>query len=644
MEIVKMSRILYLAVTAMLASLLALYPAMSGIVLNPFVETPTVHLLTVGVSTYVDPQLPALQTPEPDARLLSAVFSSIGKRSKLASVTELTNETATKSSIIQAYTSILSRAKPDELVIFFFSGHSIQDRITSRVNLLPYDYQIPSGDRSNIAGGIGGIDLLRDIVNIAPADQKLLIIADGCNIGDGSLGPLFDRHPNISILASSKSDELAYESAKSPHTAFVSAIADVLKSARSDLDGDGQLSVEELYIQLYLQMTRSSVGYYSRQHPSLARLHSHRLMLATAEVSPVEVMSIDGLAPPAGTQAEVTISQAPSDSDEISINGRRLEQSDYRITDGKLAFLGPVADAINSGINSLEIGRRKFYLWKIGRSLKAFRDPYKYSRAILVAIDDYDRKGDLLQRGPTGFPQLTGMVNRTRELKSELIKLGFPEIDIIELYNEKATAKNFEDELKSFWVGGVKAETDRLFIYFGGHGEEFQKNNLLVTYDYEQPRRLLTSFQAKDLIERHSRNIQATHVLFALDVCYAGLVFLSSDDEERNKQDLEEGERLAMIERDVTSRARNIIVAGTGDQRALWENGGIFTAALIDGLRGRADPANSGVIQFDQLGIYVKNRVTGFARLNGFRQVPKFVSMDEFGEGRMMFIRSTANK
>jgi hypothetical protein len=638
-----MGRISCLAAMVILANLLALYPAMPGFErIRP--EPPTVHLLAIGVGSGV---FFGLKNAEPDARLLSATFSSMENRTRLGSVTLLTNETATKSSIIQAYTSILSKAKPDELVIFFFSGCAIQDKITSRIDILPYDGGLSLLDNTpNIAGGViaqrdiiaGDIDLQRDIVNIATPDQKLLIIIDG---GIGSLGQLFDRHPNLAILASNKSDEQALETTNSPNTPFVSAIVDVLKTVRSDLDGDGQLSVEELYIQLYSKMARMarlSAGFYSRQHPSLAGLHSHRLMLATAE------MSDDGLTSPAATQLEVPISQVPSEGDEISINGRHLDPSDYRIADGKLAFLGPIAHAINSGINSLEIGRQNFYLWKVGLALKAFRDPYKHSRAIIVAIDDYDRKSDALQRGSTGFPQLTGMVNRAKELKLELITLGFPETDIIELHNENATAKNFEDELKSFWVGGPNAETDRLFVYFGGHGEEFQNNNLLVTYDYEQPRRLLTSFQAKDLIERHSRNIQATHVLFALDVCYAGLVFLGSDDEERNKRDVEVGERLAMIERDVTSRARNIIVAGTGDQRALWENGGIFTAALIEGLRGKADPVNSGVIQFDQLGIYIKNRVTGFARLNGFRQVPKFVSMDAFGEGRIMFIRSIAKR
>jgi hypothetical protein len=86
---------------------------------------------------------------------------------------------------------------------------------------------------------------------------------------------------------------------------------------------------------------------------------------------------------------------------------------------------------------------------------------------------------------------------------------------------------------------------------------------------------------------------------------------------------------------------RSKSAAVTGDQRTLSEKGGIFTKALIliEGLQGKADPANIGVIRFDQLGIYVKDRVTAFARLNGYSQVPDYSSLKEFGEGRVMFIR-----
>jgi uncharacterized caspase-like protein len=591
-------------------------------------RVPSVRLLSVGVGKYSSNALPELKTPATDAQLLSSTFSSMEGRVTLKSAKVILDEDATKSGILVAYRTLISQSGPDDLAVFFFTGHSVQDRAHSKIYLMPSDMGVPSDPQFSAEQGV---DLQRDIIQSTPPDRKVLIIVDGCHIGDGSLGPLMDLHPELAILASSKADELAFESDKLSSTPFVSAMTDVLKNPKSDLDGDQQLSVEELYIQLYVRMVQVNIGFYGQQHPSLIGLRSHRLMLATA--SKIEA--------PAATMAErLELPESFAPTEKVSVNGNSLiEQDQYQIADGKLTFLGSGADLINAGINVLTIGRQQFYLWKVGASLKAFRNPYQNSRAIIVAIDDYDRKKDPLKRGPTGFSKLTGMVDNAKKLKSVLVSLGFPEEGIIELYDDDATSKKLGDTLESFWTGGANASADRLFVYFGGHGDNFQSNNLLVSYDYEESKRLMTTFQAKDLVERHSRNIQAKHVLFAIDVCYAGLVFLGPDDLKNENQELAENERLALIERDVKDRARNIITAGRGDQRALSEGGGIFTKALIEGLQGKADRANSGVIEFDQLGLYVRDRVTVIARFSGYNQVPEYSNLKDFGEGRMMFIR-----
>jgi uncharacterized caspase-like protein len=551
---------------------------------------------------------------------------------EVKTATLLLDENATKLRIIETYRRLVSEAGLDDLVVFFFAGHSVQDSARSKIYLVPFDF--PSEANSDVLSQ-RGLDLQYDIIQSTPADRRVLIIVDGCHVGDGSLGPLMDQHPQLAILASSKADEVAYEVASLSSTPFVSAMVDVLKNPKSDLDGDQQLSVEELYVQLYAKMVRANVGFYGRQHPSLVGLRSHRLMLATASTSE----------PPAAAAVErLELPENFGPTERVSVNGNLLrEQDQYQVADRKLTFLGSGTDLINSGINLLTIGRQQFYLWKVGASLKAFRNPYQNSRAIIVAIDDYDRKKDPLKRGPTGFSQLTGMVDNAEKLKSVLVSLGFPEEGIIELYNQNATSKKLEDALESFWTGGANAGADRLFVYFGGHGDNFQSNNLLVSYDYDESKRLMTTFQAKDLVERHSRNIQAKHVLFAIDVCYAGLVLLGPDDLKTENQELAENDRLALIERDVRDRARNIMTAGRGDQRALSEAGGIFTKALIEGLQGKADRANSGVIEFDQLGIYVRDRVTVAARLSGYNQVPDYSTLKDFGEGRVMFIRPMSN-
>jgi hypothetical protein len=125
----------------------------------------------------------------------------------------------------------------------------------------------------------------------------------------------------------------------------------------------------------------------------------------------------------------------------------------------------------------------------------------------------------------------------------------------------------------------------------------------LVTYDYDRKRPPLTTFDAVDLPQSQSRNIAAHHVLYALDVCQAGLaVYRHMGDESKEETDFA---RLSVIRANVEEPPRNILVAGTESEDAVWSNGGIFTQALIRGLEGGAEHG-SGVITFDELKAYVR--------------------------------------
>jgi hypothetical protein len=66
---------------------------------------------------------------------------------------------------------------------------------------------------------------------------------------------------------------------------------------------------------------------------------------------------------------------------------------------------------------------------------------------------------------------------------------------------------------------------------------------------------------------------------------------------------------LSVIQNDTEPPARNILLAGTGNQEVIWDKGGIFTKALISGLKGRADFNNDNIIQFEELSNYVRNEV-----------------------------------
>jgi hypothetical protein len=109
-------------------------------------------------------------------------------------------------------------------------------------------------------------------------------------------------------------------------------------------------------------------------------------------------------------------------------------------------------------------------------------------------------------------------------------------------------------------------------------------------------------------------------------------------DAELDEAHLRRFANLVTIGGNVEKRARQLLVASTGEQRALWETGGIFTRALIDGLNGKADYTDDGIVQLDELKLYVQRQVEPHARVAGVAQRPRLSTADAFGEGRMLFL------
>jgi hypothetical protein len=142
-----------------------------------------------------------------------------------------------------------------------------------------------------------------------------------------------------------------------------------------------------------------------------------------------------------------------------------------------------------------------------------------------------------------------------------------------------------------------------------------------------------------NLKERQFDNIRAHHMLVALDACSAGFALPTFLSKSVKEKELEKFRTLAIIRADMSQPARNILVAGTGEQRALWENGGIFTTALIAGLKGDADLNGDNIIQFDELALSVQNRVVNKAAETGIRQTPGHAQANKYGSGNILFLR-----
>jgi tetratricopeptide (TPR) repeat protein len=376
---------------------------------------------------------------------------------------------------------------------------------------------------------------------------------------------------------------------------------------------------------------------------------SHRFarLMATRELGEVPKPVVVARTGPTEIKVPIdkNVAAALTGNSDVTINGQKYGIKDIDSNADTVTLLGDTS-ILRSGLNLIEAGVRRFTFWNEELKLQAFDEPYKKSYAILVAIDDYERTKDPEKRGPiTGLRPLKGMVQAAEALRSTLIQVGFPSANIFPFYDEKATVSNLNNALGEFWKGGKYETADRLFFYFGGHGDGVGGNGYLVTYDFDSKRPTFTGFLMADFVGRHFPNIQTKHMLVALDACSSGLAvpnFMSGAvDSERLKQFT----KLTNIKADLREKARNLVVAGTGDEPAVAnvQSGGIFTNALIDGLRGDADYTRDGIVQLEELAIYLERTVRARAAALGMTQDPDVFRGTQFGRGKIMFVLPNLN-
>lgn len=321
----------------------------------------------------------------------------------------------------------------------------------------------------------------------------------------------------------------------------------------------------------------------------------------------------------------------------ITLNGKNVFISSNKKSNF-IKFMGEDTGLIE-GLNIIDSLHIKYTVWMEDSILRSFENPYKKSYAVLVAIDQYSN---------TGYENLGNMVDKALTLQNALVKQGFREKNIFQLYNKDATSSAITNLLKEFWQGGQYSDADRLIFYFGGHGgyierkgakgDNSNQTGFLVTSDHVKARPTASSLLMKELTGSHFENIVSNHVLMLIDSCSSGLALPRFQSSDKDIKTVNKFKKYVVIESEIKRPARNIIVAGTGVQKALWENGGIFTTSLIKGLSGEADFNKDGIIEFDELSLYLKNNVRAKAASTGVDQEPRSFKANKYGEGSVIFL------
>ena len=226
-------------------------------------ETPKTWAIIIGVAAYH--HMRRLQYTDDDAyRMYAFLKSPEGGAIPDEQMNLMIDERATKENIINGLRDFALKIGPDDVLVFYFSGHGEEN------NLLPFDYD---GTYNKIS-----YQEINSLLQQTKAKHKICL-TDACHSGGmyamkgkpetGSYKNEFDifseNKEEIAILVSSRSNEKSVESTRLRQGTFSHFLIKGLKG-ESDRNRDNIITVTELYNYVHRQV-KSYTG--NLQTPSL---------------------------------------------------------------------------------------------------------------------------------------------------------------------------------------------------------------------------------------------------------------------------------------------------------------------------------------------------------------------------------------
>jgi Caspase domain/Family of unknown function (DUF5715) len=235
---------------------------------------------------------------------------------------------------------------------------------------------------------------------------------------------------------------------------------------------------------------------------------------------------------------------------------------------------------------------------------------YKNSYALVIGVGDYTN----------GWNKLPGALEDVKAVKTSLENQGFQVITSI-----NPNSKDLEDGVKQFLNNYGYDFNNRLLIYFAGHGhtQKLADNRefaYIIPTDAPLPDKDLIAFQRKaismETIVFLAKQISARHVMFILDSCFSGKLFMSRSNTAPPPY----------IQEAIAQPVRQFITAGSANQTVPDES--IFRKFFIRGIEGEADLNHDKYILGSELAGYLKENVTNFSNRTQTPQDGKIMDVD----------------
>jgi Tfp pilus assembly protein PilF len=186
---------------------------------------------------------------------------------------------------------------------------------------------------------------------------------------------------------------------------------------------------------------------------------------------------------------------------------------------------------------------------------------------------------------------------------------GFPSTQIKVLLNEEATIAAVRTALGT-WLPRSAEANDVVYVFFAGHGVvEQNSEGYLLAHDSDPQNLYATALPITELDRIIGERLRARVAVVIADACHSGKIGLTSRGTEEqilvNRYLDEVGKSGAGAFRLLASRA---------DERSYedprWGGGhGVFTHFLLEGLKGRGDRDNDGVVRAGELLDYLSQVV-----------------------------------
>lgn len=212
--------------------------------LPSLIEAQTTYVLSTGVSNYGSTSV-NLHNPSKDAKAVAEVF----KKQSNSKVSIVTSSNATKSTILRHLNAIKQLAKPEDKVVFFFSGHGTQN------NLILHDGNFNFSEL---------IDVLKGM-----RTKKIFVFIDACKSGSvtnatSSYEWTGEKAPSIAFMMACRADEFSFENQWLDNGFFTQALLLALRG-KADTDSNRKITLMETFKYIHKDVNTRE----SRQHPQL---------------------------------------------------------------------------------------------------------------------------------------------------------------------------------------------------------------------------------------------------------------------------------------------------------------------------------------------------------------------------------------